>query len=214
MDHAMMHHDMAGMDGHAGHDMSMHEVHQGHGSMDMCRMAMVWNTDTKGICVVFKSWHVRTERQMLVSCMLVCLFSFAYEWLKLTLRRVDEAVAHTEAVHNGTLLYRGSDDVPTRTRSGPRRVMPLVLDDALEGDVSKHSLILRVMPRTLQTPARLRMVSTVLYGAQVSLSCFLMLVMMTYNAWLLGALVIGAMIGASYTRHARTAIGESGAVCH
>ena len=92
--------------------------------------------------------------------------------------------------------------------------MPLVLDDALEGDVSKHSLILRVMPRTLQTPARLRMVSTVLYGAQVSLSCFLMLVMMTYNAWLLGALVIGAMIGASYTRHARTAIGESGAVCH
>ena len=92
--------------------------------------------------------------------------------------------------------------------------MPLVNDDALEGDVSKHSVILRVMPRTLQTPARLRMVSTVLYGAQVALSCFLMLVMMTYNAWLLGALVIGAMIGASHTRHVRTAVGESGAVCH
>ena len=213
----MMHHDMAGMDAHAGHDMSMHDMHQkhhGNGSMDVCNVAMVWNTDTKGMCVVFKSWHVRSEQQMVMSCVLVCFFSFAYEWLKLTLRRVDEAVTHTEAARNGTLLYRASDDVPTRTRSGPRRVIPLVRDDALEGDTSKHPVILRLMPRTLQTPARLRMVSTVLYGAQVSLSCFLMLVMMTYNAWLLGALVLGAMIGASYTRHTWTAITESGAVCH
>ena len=85
--------------------MGMHAMHRGDGSTDMCHMAMVWNTDTKGMCVVFKSWHVRSERQMLVSCVLVCLFAFAYEWLKLALRRVDEAVAHTEAAHNLSLIH-------------------------------------------------------------------------------------------------------------
>ena len=49
-------------------------------------------------------------------------------------------------------------------------------------------------------------------GAQVALSCFLMLVMMTYNAWLLGAIVLGAMAGAYYAQERGT--NAHAALCH
>ena len=51
-----------------------------------------------------------------------------------------------------------------------------------------------------------------MYGAQVALSCFLMLVMMTYNAWLLGAIVLGAMAGAYYAQERGT--NAHAALCH
>lgn len=238
----MMHHDMGtgnvhNMEGHGLHDMGMHGAHdmKDRGNMEsmggmhdmhsmhhasgdapgMCTMNMIWNSDVKGMCIVHRAWHVRTERQFLFACAMVCLLAFLYEWLKLMPRSLDAAISHAEAVRSGAHMYRESDDVPTRTRAAQRRVMPLAQTDVLEGESGKRAAVLRLIPSLLHTPSRLRVVSTCLYGAQVALSCFLMLVMMTYNAWLIAAIVVGAMLGAAYSYNARQALpAEHAALCH
>ena len=173
-----------------------------------CTMSMIWNTDTSGMCIVHRSWHVKTEKQFVVSLAVVFALAMGYEVLKLYLQHLEVAIAHTQGVHGQR--PRRDDSPPSRTT--PRRVMPLASSDVLEGDSPKRPALLSRLPRALQTPARLRLVRSGMYGAQVALSCFLMLVMMTYNAWLLGAIVLGAMAGAYYAQERGT--NAHAALCH
>lgn len=70
----------------------------------------------------------------------------------------------------------------------------------------------------MQTPTRLHSVRSLLYGVQVSIACFLMLVMMTYNSWLIGAIVAGAVLGAFLYNHAPSGAAkmfdDKGNACH
>jgi len=170
-------------------------------------MSMTWNTDTSGMCIVYRSWHVKTEKQFVVSLFAVFAIAMGYEVLKLYLQHLEVAIVRTQ----GGRGVRPHDDSP-RGRTTPRRVMPLTNEDVLEGDSSKRSALLSRIPPALRTPARLRLMRSGLYGVQVALSCFLMLVMMTYNAWLIGAIVVGAMAGAYYAQEQGT--GSHAALCH
>ncbi|WFD20064.1 copper transpport protein [Malassezia caprae] len=170
-------------------------------------MSMIWNTDTRGMCIVHRAWHVKTEKQFVASLLAVFAVAMCYEVLKLYVKQLEVAIAHTQGAHG----LRRRDDSP-RGRATPRRVMPLTSEDVLEGDSNKRPAILSRMPHALRTPARLRLVRSGMYGVQVALSCFLMLVMMTYNAWLLGAIVVGAMAGAYYAQEQNT--GSHAALCH
>lgn len=60
---------------------------------------------------------------------------------------------------------------------------------------SHRCALLLTRPAALSSPARLRLLRAVIYGVGVALSIFLMLVMMTYNAWFIGAIVAGAVVG-------------------
>lgn len=209
MDHANMHHDMpASMNGHEANPHNAHMMNTQHShhmpgmnkGTEACSMNMIWNTDIKGMCIVHRAWHVKTERQFVASLLCVVGLAILYEWIKLTLRRVGAAAEHTEVAHGGLRTHRESGP----RVSAPRRVMPLSQDDALEPDVNKRPAVLTYIPRAFHTPARLRTLSTCLYGVQVAMSCFLMLIMMTYNAWLIGAIVIGAMIGSMHVRYGHT----------
>lgn len=190
---AMPCHDMPGMGDH--HGGMTHPGGMEHGSSHPpCTMSMLWNTDTRGMCIVHPAWHVQSEKQFVASLLVVFALAAGFEILKLSLRHMEVAIVHTEAAQ-GLRLRR--DDDPARSRLLPRRVMPLTSQDALEGDNKRPALLAR-LPAALHTPARLRLVRSGLYAIQVALSCFLMLIMMTYNAWLLGAIVAGAAVGAYY----------------
>jgi len=55
--------------------------------------------------------------------------------------------------------------------------------------------IFKVAPAGTPIPPTSRLIRAVLYGATVFLSFFLMLVFMTYNAYLILSVVVGAAIG-------------------
>lgn len=179
-------------------------------------MAMVWNTSTKGMCIVHEAWHVRTEKGFVLSLLVVFALGVGYELLKLQGRLMELALVHTEEAQGVRLRRDGEEVSAWRARPMPRRVMPVAATDLGEADIGKRPIILSYVPTGLQTPSGLRVLHTILYGAQVALSCFLMLVMMTYNAWLIGAIVAGAMAGALYVRSMSDVPVSDvrGAVCH
>ncbi|KAG5358324.1 Copper transport protein [Yarrowia sp. B02] len=119
-----------------------------HHSDDMCSMSMIFNWDTKGMCVVFPWWHVKTHFGMVLTFIAVIIFAAGYEWIQKLTRDVDAA-------------FKGKGVRPSDQK-------------------------------------KVRIYKSIFYGFQVGYSFLLMLVFMTYNAWLMAATAIGAGIGHYY----------------
>ncbi|CAE6449846.1 unnamed protein product [Rhizoctonia solani] len=168
MDHSMQHMDMD-HGGHGGMD------HGGHGGMDMgpkCDMNMLWNTQIIDTCIVFKSWHISSNGTFLLSFVAIVLLCVAYEWLRRAQTILDVRIARSIA--KGKTSTFGQDS-PTE-------------DAPLHPRVFKQRAVATLSPGARASRAAL-------YGASVFLSFFLMLVFMTYNAYLILAVVLGASIG-------------------
>ncbi|KAI5123846.1 hypothetical protein M0805_005665 [Coniferiporia weirii] len=174
--------------GHEGMD------HGGHGDMDMggkCSMNMLWNTQIIDTCVVFPQWHIRSHGSFVLSFFAIVALGIFYEWLRAFARRVDRSVARSLA--NGPAKGKGRGSV---SPSGRRSPSPGSLEE-------ENAALLTGLPPPLKSslakvPASARALRAVLYGATVFLSFFLMLVFMTYNAYLILAVVLGAAIGHYY----------------
>jgi len=156
--------------------------HGGHGGHDMpmCTMNMLWNTQIVDTCVVFPSWHIRSNVGFVLSFVALVLLSVFYEYLRLFQRNVDAGI-------QGKLSKgkRAASPAPVGSeRSTPERGEDIGL---LNGR--------RARPGRAVIPAHYRALRSALYGVSVLLGCFLMLVYMTYNAYLIFAVVIGAAIG-------------------
>lgn len=66
--------------------------HGGH-SMPMCSMHMLWNTQIIDTCVIFKSWHIHTHFQFVLSFLAIVFLGILYEYLRVFQQRVDEHIA-------------------------------------------------------------------------------------------------------------------------
>ncbi|GMM39877.1 low-affinity Cu transporter [Hanseniaspora uvarum] len=63
-------------------DHSMHDM-PGMGDADeMCSMAMLFTWSYKNTCVISSKWHIKTKFQMFLSCVLIFLSSYFYEYFK------------------------------------------------------------------------------------------------------------------------------------
>lgn len=77
-------------------DHSEHEHHQATTMMDMgddddqCSMNMLFNWDTKNLCVVFKWWHIRTTFDAILTLLIVVLLGMGYEYLKFIGNKYDQ----------------------------------------------------------------------------------------------------------------------------
>lgn len=158
----------AGMD-HSGMD---------HGGMDMpsgpkCSMHMLWNTQILDTCVVFKSWHISSNTTFVLSFLAIVLIGVGYEWIRKFQTTLDRRIAIS--IIKGKGLSSG--------RESPAE------DALLMGrGVAKKGQLTPLAPLT-------RLTRSALYGITVFISFFLMLVFMTYNAYLILAVVLGASIG-------------------
>ncbi|TFY69506.1 hypothetical protein EVG20_g3134 [Dentipellis fragilis] len=166
-----------------------HGDHGGHGDhdgMDMgpkCSMHMLWNTQIVDTCVVFQQWHISSKFTFALSFFAIIAISVGYEWLRAYQRSVDERIAL--ALSRG----KGRDRGLVSGRSSPELSGPDVEEASLlTGRVRKGGAVVPVPPFQ-------RVLRAVLYGASVFISFFLMLVFMTYNAYLILAVVIGASAG-------------------
>lgn len=164
-----------------------HGGHGGHGDMDMgpkCTMNMLWNTQIVDTCVVFRSWHISSRFTFALSFVAIILISVGYEWLRTYQRAVDQrialALARGKGRDKGSVSGRSSPEVPGQ-------------------DVEEAGLLTgrarKAAGSGTPVPPFSRVLRAGLYGASVFVSFFLMLVFMTYNAYLILAVVLGASIG-------------------
>lgn len=75
---------------HSGHEMPMPDM-PGHDMPEMCSMNMIFNWDTKGMCVVFPWWHVKTHLGMVLTVIAVVAISAGYEYVRKLSRDIDAA---------------------------------------------------------------------------------------------------------------------------
>ncbi|KLO20369.1 Ctr-domain-containing protein [Schizopora paradoxa] len=180
-----MNHDHGGMD-HGGHGGMDHG-----GDMDMggmCSMNMLWNTQIIDTCIVFPSWHIRSHGGFVLSCIAIVALGVFYEWLRFFARRVDRTVARS--LLNAQGKGRVSPSGAGRSRSAsPLRSNEIAEDEGLLS--GRPSL----QHPTAKVPVLARLTRATLYASTVFLSFFLMLVFMTYNAYLIIAVVLGAGLG-------------------
>jgi copper transporter 1 len=143
-------------------------------------MHMLWNTNIVDTCIVFRQWHIGSTTALVFSCLAIAALCVLYEYLRACQRTVDARIA--------AALARNSKRA-SAGRSTPEREAPAdtqLLLSARGGPAAQ--------PRTRVPPA-FRAARAALYGAVVGLSFFLMLVFMTYNAYLIAAVVAGATLG-------------------
>jgi len=150
-----------------------------------CSMNMLWNTDIIDTCIVFRSWHINSQTTFLFSCLVIVLLGIFYEYLRGFQKKFDYHIAMT-------LAAKGQGR-PTPGRDSSGRSTP-------EGQNEERSLLggRRILTSSLTgTPvsARVRAIRATLYGLTIFLSFFLMLVFMTYNAYLITSVVLGAALG-------------------
>jgi copper transporter 1 len=189
----------------------MDHGHGGHGDMDMgpkCSMHMLWNTQIVDTCIVFKQWHISSRFFFALSFFAIILISLGYEYLREYQRMVDRGIAlalSRKARGKGSVSGRSTPE-----QSGPE-VEEAGLLSGRSPKISTSTLV-PLCPRILRAT---------LYGVQVFISFFLMLVFMTYNAYLILAVVLGAGIGhfvfgAGMNVEAILAGGDSGkgVACH
>ncbi|KAI0786630.1 Ctr-domain-containing protein [Abortiporus biennis] len=162
--------------------------HGGHGGHEMpstpaprCSMNMLWNTQIENTCIVFRSWHIHTKSAFIFSCLIILLLGVLYEWLREAQKNMDRRIA-------ARLSAQGKG----KTRA---------VEESVSGEsvAEETGLLTGIRVSKFQTGTPLpfsdRTIRALLYGSSVFLSFFLMLVFMTYNAYLIVAVVAGAAIG-------------------
>ncbi|KAI0775826.1 Ctr copper transporter [Trametes elegans] len=170
---------------HGGHD-------GGHG-MPMpsdgptCSMNMLWNTQVEDTCIVFRSWHISSTTAFVFSCAVVVGLGVLYEWLRAAQRTLDRRIA-------ATLSAQGKGKATATATGGSVSGRSTPEFESEEAGLLTGSLVPKARLGT-PLPFSARLSRAALYGASVFLSFFLMLVFMTYNAYLILATVVGAALG-------------------
>jgi len=165
------------------HSAMSHAVDEVAASMARCKMYMLWNTNIIDTCVVFSSWHISSTTQFVLSCFAILALGVFYEYLRAFQKSLDKRIA-VGLVASG----KGKSRARSGSRSG--RSSP-------DEDVSLLTgrRLFKIATTGTPVPFLLRLLRAGLYGATVFLSFFLMLVFMTYNAYLILATVLGAALG-------------------
>ncbi|KNZ80253.1 Copper transport protein CTR2 [Termitomyces sp. J132] len=167
----------------------MHTSHSMSGGHDMpmgssCSMHMLWNTQIVDTCIVFPSWHIRSTHGFIFSCLIIIALGILYEWLRGFQKQYEIHLARS-------LVFEGKGKGRATPRASGRNTPEYDSEESglLNGRRVKKS------PESTPVPFIPRVVRASLYGLTVFLSFFLMLIFMTYNAYLIIAVVLGAAIG-------------------
>jgi len=143
---------------------------------------MLWNTQIVDTCIVFRSWHVSSTASLIGSCIAIMALGVFYEYLRAFQKSLDTRIALA-------LVASGKGKTRATSRSG--RSSP----DEDAGLLTGRRMFKIESTGGTPVPFLLRALRAALYGATVFLSFFLMLVFMTYNAYLIFATVFGAALG-------------------
>ncbi|GAA6033261.1 hypothetical protein JCM8097_003022 [Rhodosporidiobolus ruineniae] len=185
-----------------------HGDHGGHGGMDHdmpgmpthpsmpCKMSMVWNGDPIGVCLVFPTFQITSHASLVFWLAMITLLSVFCEYLRLSLSSFDRALrsnlrggalAPSSAPASGA--GRSSTPVGLRRPSG----------FAAQGEGSEEALLGRGGASrywgVVRLPWVIQLRRSLGYAAHVALTFYIMLLVMSYNMQIIGAIILGAFIG-------------------
>ncbi|KAK4050653.1 copper transpport protein [Microbotryomycetes sp. JL201] len=178
--------------------------HGGHhdGSM-ACKMNMVWNTDPRGICLVFPSLQVGTSGASVTIWMAgLVLLAVLYEYTRLYAIQIDRQLKAQLRGGASQLFARSAQLPPPSTASfsagpshpntpamGRRPTVPFGehADESLLGGRRTFGVV--KLPLTIQVKRSL------IYTFNLALSFYIMLLLMSFNAQIIAALLCGAFVG-------------------
>jgi len=152
-------------------------------------MNMLWNTQIVDTCIVFRSWHIDSTSSLLFACLIIVCLGIFFEYLRQVQRVVDQHLAVTLISGKGKVTRRDSNAGGTSGSSVPEP------RDNEEVGLLTGRKSFKSPDCSMTVPPGYRVLRAALYGATVFLSFFLMLIFMTYNAYLILATVTGAAIG-------------------
>ncbi|KAG1900590.1 copper transporter [Suillus fuscotomentosus] len=158
--------------------------HGAHNMAARCSMHMLWNTQIIDTCVVFSQWHIRSNLQFFFSFLAIVALGMLYEYLRVFSRDFDKRIAVKVRIQNARRT-----PLTASGRSSSKRHD----DDTKKTGLLNGSRVTK--KQGFAVPPLYRAMRAVLYGASVGLSFFLMLVFMTYNAYLIFAVILGAGAG-------------------
>ncbi|GAA5972555.1 hypothetical protein JCM11641_001897 [Rhodosporidiobolus odoratus] len=186
MDHGEMDH------GEMGHDMP------DYGSHHMpCKMAMVWNTDPVGHCLVFPSLQIGSQQTLVFWLLFVVGISILCEYLRLYLASFDRSLRSN--LRGGAASARGVS-TPSRaaTPNGLRRPSGFAQaegsEEALLG-VTGDRIRGGRFSGVVRLPFSMQLRRSIGYAVHVGLTFFIMLLVMSYNMQIIGAILLGAFLG-------------------
>jgi len=158
------------------------------------------NTQIEDTCIVFRSWHISSRFIFALSFVAIIFISVGYEYLRAYQRNVDRRIAlalcrgkgrDKSAVSGRTSPELSGEDVENAgLLSGcPKKLSALYVLMSPTRSAHNHN-----EPFLFSTPVPFypRAFRATLYGAQVFVSFFLMLVFMTYNVGLAVSLRMSA----------------------
>lgn len=145
--------------------------HGGHGGQ-MCSMNMLFNWDTKNLCIVFSWWRVDNIGFLILSCLIVISLGILYELIGFLSRKYDASIYNSSAAE---LQDDGFEENATVTSE-------------IQTEVQKRNRVFRITFKQ-------QMIRSLIYTVQVFISFFTMLIFMTYNGFLMFSVAIGAGIG-------------------
>jgi len=210
MDHSAMNHDHSAMNhgamNHAAMDHgAMDHAAMNHGSLEssLTTHSMMMAMAFHGGCeetILFDFWRISTVGGLVGSCIGIFLLGVLYEGIKFYrefLMARGFSPYNNLQVNVENIQRRGSDEnsitsIPT---TPPRR------NSAVK--VIKTNML-----------SQTHFVQTILHMVQFTLSYFLMLIAMTFNSWLFGAVVAGATAGYFLFGWKKTVMMEAEGGCH
>lgn len=179
------------------------------GDISTCRMNMVWNWDTTNLCILTSSWRITTPFSLSLSLTLIAFSAVLYEYLRLYIRRLDAHLSRSYSPSTPTHRRRASllptsQPGPSSTTSNTNLADRRSISNTKRRSASASSSILLSFDKTrnrdkwikeLQTSRRMQFWRSALYATSIGISFVLMLISMTFNAYVIAAIVVGAGLG-------------------
>lgn len=176
--------------------------------MSHCSMNMVFNSQPIGTCIVFKEFYISGTMALIFYLTLLFILSIGYEYLRLASIRYERMIKIKLSTASILKKPPSSRSLRSPSSSSPPRVSS---SDQLIEASSKFTTAWGQMT----VPRSIQLTRSLFYVSNVALSFFLMLVVMTYNAQIIVAVLAGAFVG-HFIFHREISTGEvdKGMACH
>ncbi|CAH7690835.1 Ctr copper transporter family-domain-containing protein [Phakopsora pachyrhizi] len=206
-DHQHQHH-------HHHHQPGMvHSTMESSESIRRCSMNMIFNTRPIGTCIVFRQFYVSGTTALISYLILLFLLAVGYEYLRLATSRFDKVTAiklslRPSPIGNGRRASPSSSSgVANRILSSPT--------NSIENLNDYNPKIKALGWGKVCVPRDIQLTRSLFYVTNVAISFFLMLVVMTYNAQIIAAVLAGAFVG-HFLFHRELTFEDSdkGMACH
>ncbi|KAI8967815.1 Ctr copper transporter [Mycotypha africana] len=139
---------------------------------------MLFNWQVKDVCIVFEFWHIHNILELVMSCLAIFLIAAGYEYIRVCFASCEQwsqAEKKKVAGQNALVGNGGNEeDCETANQGG--------------SFLRKNMILARYSYRE-------QALRSIIYAFLVAVSFWLMLVFMTYNGYLMIAVVLGAGIG-------------------